>query len=295
MSTLILTREIPEYFAEGKRLGRHVEHDSRSRDFEFTALAATSSPASVRHARHIPVLNQGNLGSCTGNGAVGAAGTTPVFENVPAGLLPADAIVDEKLAVSVYSVATTLDNVPGQYPPNDTGSSGVAAAKAAVKARLFSGYQHTFSLDAALAALQLGPVMTGVHWYDSFDQPDGDGLVTITPGATVRGGHEFVADEIVADKRLVGFTNSWGTGYGLSGRFYMSWDDWGRLLSEQGDVTVPIPAKGPQPPVPPPATPDQVDRALWAAAGPWAKRRHLCSGRKIAKALLDWAHAKGLT
>ena len=65
-------------------------------------------------------------------------------------------------------------------------------------------------------------------------------MVEITPGATIRGGHEIVADEIDADNELVWFWNSWGTTYGLGGRFCMAFATWGQLLKNQGDVTVPL-------------------------------------------------------
>jgi len=83
--------------------------------------------------------------------------------------------------------------------------------------------------------------MTGFRWYTSFDSPDPHtGLVEITPDARVRGGHEVVAHEIDAEANLVWFWNSWGPDYGVGGRFCMTFETWGRLLDEQGDVTVPI-------------------------------------------------------
>src|SRR5262245_14501855 len=51
------------------RLGRHVRHDPRSWNFAFGAVADTSRLASVRHESQIPTLDQGQLGSCTGNAA----------------------------------------------------------------------------------------------------------------------------------------------------------------------------------------------------------------------------------
>lgn len=88
----------------------------------------------------------------------------------------------------------------------------------------------------------LRPVITGISWCSSFDHPDPTtGLVTIAADATVRGGHEVVADGIDAEHQLVWFWNSWGTGFGQGGRFCMSYATWDQLLSEQGDVTVPLP------------------------------------------------------
>jgi hypothetical protein len=252
----IYTRRIPEQRVPGKPLGRHVRHDSRSLNF----LVEEADPAtltSVRHLRVIPVLDQGDLGSCTGNAAEGALGTTPYFQTIPdsaANKPRDDAEIDEEQAVKLYSAATKLDDADGSYPPDDTGSDGLSVAKACKAAGLISGYKHAASLNAALTALAAGPVITGVNWYDSFDTPDADGLVAIAPGAQVRGGHEFVVDEIDVKRKLVGFTNSWGTSWGVEGRAYMSWDTWGQLLAEQGDVTVFVPLSQPAPtPTPTPA------------------------------------------
>lgn len=86
------------------------------------------------------------------------------------------------------------------------------------------------------------------------DTPDANGLVRVT--GQVRGGHEYELDEIDAERRLIGVTNSWGPEFGVGGRFYIGFDDFARLLSEDGDVTdlVPLTEPAPQP------TPDPDER-----------------------------------
>ena len=39
---------------------------------------------------------------------------------------PGDATAGEQFAVALYSDATKVDAYPGTYPPDDTGSSGLA-------------------------------------------------------------------------------------------------------------------------------------------------------------------------
>src|SRR2546423_656913 len=56
---------------------------------------------------------------------------------------------EEPGAVKLYSDEEVLDG-DGPYPPNDNGSTGLTCAKVLKRAGMISGYQHTFSLDAAL-------------------------------------------------------------------------------------------------------------------------------------------------
>ncbi len=105
------------------RLGRHVNHDERSRRFPYRG--PVSPLHAVKHERHVPVFDQGSLGSCTGNAAVGCLATGPFFDTVG----PEDDArlrgLDQVAAVEVYEAATTVDPFPGQYPPTDTGSDGL--------------------------------------------------------------------------------------------------------------------------------------------------------------------------
>lgn len=220
--------ELPEEKIAGRRLGRHVVHDERSRRYP-------APPAAVQSVRHNAValpLDQGTIGSCTANALCGALDSEP--NN--AGGRPA---LTERDAVKLYERETRLEGKP--YPGNDPGGSGLMVCKAAQESGLITSYQHAFGIQHALEALTLRPVITGIPWYTSFDTPDAaTGEVTVAVGATVRGGHEIVADEIDAPNELVWFWNSWGPEWGKQGRFCMKFATWERLLNEQGDVTVPI-------------------------------------------------------
>ncbi|MGZ6854339.1 MAG: hypothetical protein ACXVGC_09820, partial [Mycobacteriaceae bacterium] len=211
-----------------RSLGRHVEHDKRSKRYPAEAAAPVKS---VRWQRRSPVFDQGNVGSCTGNAAAGWVATdTATRRGRPD--------ITEQTALQIYSKATRLDRIRGVYPPTDTGSSGLAAAKALKALGLATGtYRHAFGLEHALSALQSGPVLVGMKWLTGCDNPDASGLIKYV--GTERGGHEILADEVDADRKLVGFTNSWGTSWGHGGRFYMTFDDFGRALADSGDVTVP--------------------------------------------------------
>lgn len=224
MADNIVRRDIVE---ENRRLGRHVVHDPRSRD--FPAARAPAIVSVTHNATGLP-LNQGNIGSCTANALCGALNSAP--DNT-------GTVYDESQAVTLYEAETALEHKP--YPPNDPGGSGLMVCKAAKHLGWISSYTHAFGIEHALLALVQRPVITGVDWYTSFDNPDPKtGLVAIAAGATVRGGHEIVADAIDADNKLVYLWNSWGPTWAVGGRFCWSFDTWEELLSSQGDVTVPL-------------------------------------------------------
>ena len=242
-SFTVTHRTIPETPVAGKPLGRHVRHDSRSLQY---LVAADGTVASATWKRDIPVLDQGQVGSCTGNATVGVLGTDPFYATLPKGTK-----TDESEALVIYSGAEKIDGGVG-YPPEDHGSSGLSVAKEALSLGLIAGYQHITSVSAAQTAIQSGPFIVGTDWYTGMDSPTAAGLVTAT--GTVRGGHEYECHEYDAEHDLWWFYNSWGTSYGVEGRFCYSSQTFASLLANQGDATVFTPLGVPAPtPTPPPA------------------------------------------
>jgi len=209
------------------RLGRHVEHDPRSLAYS----AGTAAIKTIQHKRHGKAFDQGDLGSCTGNAMAGVLMTEPFWSS--------GRTLTEKNAIALYKAATKLDAFPGNYPPDDTGSSGLAVMKAAVNAKYITGYAHTFSLDQLLGSLVLRPGILGVYWYDSFDTPKPDGECPLKASAKIRGGHEIEMFGIDAKKKRVWCFNSCGPTWGgrRNGTFYFSWKTLTQLLNEKGDAT----------------------------------------------------------
>lgn len=229
MTDLVL-RRIPEHPSRhGGRTGRHVEHDPKSRDYPVEAASAEAWQTRL-WARLVAIFNQGDTGDCTAEAICGAVSTRPFGRHIRS----------QRTCRSVYHAETLVDGFGAPWPPNDRGSSGLAACKVAKARGWISEYRHAFSLNAALTALQAGPVITGVNWYDSFDRPGSGGVCDVTPGAQVRGGHEVCVVGIDVDAKTVRFANSWGGDWGFHGYAVWTWDTWARLLSEQGDVTVPV-------------------------------------------------------
>jgi hypothetical protein len=272
------------------RFGRLVEHDPRSLAYAHGVLPK-SALQSVSWTRRTPILDQGNLGSCTGNAACGLLGTdsagrtatgtvtiTAAGAAASHGLIAAgEHALDETFAVALYSLATVLDSYPGQYPPTDTGSSGLGAAKALKALGLASSYTHAFSLAAVTSALQSGPVLLGTVWLQSMFSPAADGRIPVDRTSPVAGGHELEITGWDATTDRYWLTNSWGPSWSQGGRGYVTGADLGWLLSQQGDITVPVltPAPGPTPaPVPTPA-PAAGDVALAAALHTWLTAHNL--------------------
>lgn len=289
----VTIRRIPETIVEGKPLGRHIFWDPRSSQY----LVPDGSPVTKRWERVIAVLNQLNLGSCTGNATVGNLGTQPFYASLSA-LLAAGLALDEALAVKIYSDGEKIDGGVG-YPPEDQGSTGLSVAKAAKNAGLISGYVHMTSVAACHTAIQAGPFIVGTNWYTSMDSPDASGLVTVS--GSVRGGHEYECIGYDAATDEWEFVNSWGTGYGVEGHFFYSSPSLARLLSEQGDATqfvpltspAPVPTPVPTPPSPTPTPSDPVHVFLAAVPAGWDTARHIGANETVAKAVQALRKAVG--
>jgi hypothetical protein len=277
MSTI---QHLPEQHDRPQRLGRHVEHDPRSLAYAHGVLPK-SAIKSVEWTRRIPILDQGSLGSCTGNAGTGVLGTDSAGRTASTtvtisaagaaashGLFTAgEHQLDEAFAVALYSLATILDGVSGTYPPTDTGSTGLGVAKALKALGLASGYTHAFSLAALTSALQSGPVMIGITWYQSMFDPKGDGRIVVDASSGVAGGHELELSKYDAATGEYWVPNSWATSWGDAGWAYFAAADLQRLLSQQGDVTVPALVGAPQPT--PTPTPEDPDLALALAMRKW--------------------------
>lgn len=293
----VLTRRIPVLPADvpgAGALGRHVRHDSRSRAFAHQPSSRTLK--TTTHERRIPVLDQGSLGECTAASSVGALGTEPFFTSLSdLGQLT----FDDPMCRDLYHQFTAEDSYEGTWPPDDTGSDGLTAAKVLKERGLISGYTHTFTTNDALLAVGPSdgtgvPVITGVNWYSSMDAPSSSGEVKVTSQAFVRGGHEIEVAGIDVEEKRVWLWQSWGLSFGLSGRFWWSFDTWDRLLHEQGDVTVFVPRTS-APPVPTPThDPADVALAAWFRRNNWVTKRHVGDNGAVQRAAAQWLKTKGL-
>lgn len=215
-------------------LGRLVEHDNKSR--AYTISRRDPPKTSIQHVTYGPTLNQKKVGACVGYAAAQALNTGPNKVVLEARKLPLRTDAD---ALNYYHLATMNDAWPGVYPPNDTGTSGIAVAKALKKLKLIKGYQWAFNIEQVLSAIATGPLLVGVPWYEGMFYPDKNGLVKIS-GKLV-GGHQIVITgfSIVSQtmsQNLFWARNSWGIGWGLRGGFSFTVKTLETLLSRDGDA-----------------------------------------------------------
>jgi hypothetical protein len=176
-------------------------------------------------------LDQGDLGSCTGNAAVKAVSTAPFVNNF-----------DEAAAVDVYSAATRVDNFYGTYPPTDTGSDGSSAMRVLKERGLIASYWWGFNTDQILVGLMSGPGCIGIEWREGMFVPDARGR--IKPTGEIAGGHELMFCGWDADKQEIIGQNSWGPAWGktingCAGCYRIRIDDLASLMVTGGDCVFP--------------------------------------------------------
>jgi C1A family cysteine protease len=188
---------------------------------------------SVSHAEAQPCFDQGEVGSCTANAALGVLVSEP--------FAVAGRTFTEDDAVSLYSLETRLDDtqIPGEYPPDDTGSSGPWSMMALEKQGLIKSFRHTRSAQVALRMLADGPISIGVPWYQSMFTPDETGRIVVDQSSELAGGHQVCVVAVDAEAKTVRIRNSWGTAWGDQGHALLSWDDLHTLFAEGGDAVQP--------------------------------------------------------
>jgi hypothetical protein len=219
------------YEAVDPRLGRTLHLDARSLAYavERDAAAMGRTPKTVLWQRVLGILDQGSLGSCTGNAGVGALGTQPFYDAMGR-QMPLDVAAAERYAVQLYADATRLDVWPGSYPPEDTGSSGLAVCKVLRSRGVIAGYRWATSPAGLARLLQEGPVLLGMPWYERVLRAGAHGFIDRPGwrGTPIAGGHEveligIQVDEHDLSKSVLTFANSWGQwGDGGYGRFRVS-------------------------------------------------------------------------
>jgi hypothetical protein len=251
--TTTLSRQSFRYFTElpdnPHRTGRHQVHDVLDalpgRQLE-NVVDLFASITTVTHQEHEPVFDQGQIGSCTANAGfgtmvTGTADAWAVFQAAWKRHGRTGPVVEDD-CVQLYELETSLDNsqIPGQYPPDDTGSSGPWSMMSLERWGLIRSFHHTRSLRTALVALNDSPVSIGIPWLQSMFDIDSSGTIIVDQDSQVAGGHQVCLVANDTSRRAAYVRNSWGTNWGQSGHAWLSWDSLKWLFAQGGDAVRPV-------------------------------------------------------
>jgi hypothetical protein len=196
-------------------------------------------------------LDQGETGTCVGHAWRNFLRCAPIRT-----------VKKEPSPFDIYRSAVLKDpwpdnddeaNLPDDDPGMDVGTSVRAGAEALAEHGLLKSYVWAFELQPAVEwVLTEGPVVLGTNWYSSF-RPNAEGIVQISPGASVAGGHAYLWRGVDTRRALARCSNSWGDKWGKSGEFLVPFRDLERLIHEDGEACTAVQQKlKPKTVMPPP-------------------------------------------
>ena len=200
-------------------LGRRPSVDARDQNH---LMAAALGPAIVRPTKKSWALvwrgDQKQTSMCVGFGWHGLLRAKPHLQREP---LPA----------VIYEQAQANDEFTDTPPAG--GSSVRGGAKALKLDGKITAYAWAFEIETVLNWIGLhGPVVFGTTWYADMFEPGKNGIVNVS--GAVAGGHCYVAIGYDDKKKLLTCQNSWGTSWGIKGRFYLRYEDADKLIKESG-------------------------------------------------------------
>lgn len=222
-------------------LGRHLWHDNASRGYDAARQLSRPTPLkSTRHECLVAPWDQGAIGQCTAEAALGLLMTKP-FHNGRWNFTGTGPGSD---TLEFYRAETLIDDskIVGHYEPDDTGSTGLWSMKVLKQQGIASGYRHIFGWDTLLHVLTDHPVSMGIAWYGSMFYPDERGVVDFDSAIDEPiGGHQICVVGYDLDRKELIFRNSWGPNWGCDGYGRITFDRARELLYKlQGDVCYPV-------------------------------------------------------
>lgn len=214
-----------------RRLDRLVHYDEQSKQYPIRTLVAEKKLRS--YSWSLPTyLDQGSEGACVG---------FSITHELAA--RPSEVKVDNAFAMNVYYNAQQIDPWPGgAYPqakPYYEGTDVLSGIKYVQKQGYYKEYRWAFSLNDALLALGYnGPGVLGCNWREGMMEPDDKGF--IHPTGNVVGGHAILVRAVNIKNKTVTLANSWGKSWGKDGDCYLTWDDFEKVLKDDGEFCIPI-------------------------------------------------------
>lgn len=223
-------------------LGRRPSPDHRDRRFAMSRVVpVTLAPKPRQLPYHLgPTLDQGDTSQCVGFSNRHKLTAAPIMVKEAQGLS----------ALDIYIGAQDNDEWEGH---DYEGTSVRGAFKFLASKGFIGSYVWATTVQEAHVFLWNGhgTVVNGTDWTDDMFNPDEHGFVH--PTGAVAGGHAYhkfwsvardkngtklAVSEIGAadlDKSESHFQNSWGEGWGIRGRFRMTWREEQQLLDAEGE------------------------------------------------------------
>ena len=224
-----------------RSLGRLPEFDERSRNYPVRTLLRGEPELSTKIWDLDVWLDQGNEGACVGFSLAHEIAAEPAVGDV-----------DADYATMIYREAQKVDQWPGE---DYEGTSVLAGAKIVKGLGWFEEYRWGFSTtDVIQSLVNLGPVVLGINWYSGMWDTDSNGY--IHPTGELAGGHAIVAVGYDHERDAVLLHNSWGPGWGVDGRAWLSTSALSGLLAEYGEACIPVVRVDVDGPFPEPPAPE---------------------------------------
>lgn len=218
---------------EDPRLDRLIQFDPKSREYPIRQLVGDKPLRSYTWGLPITNLDQGYEGACVGFSWNHELAARPA---------PVAGITNET-ARQTYFAAQRIDEWEGgAYPgaqPFYEGTSVLAGVKAVQAQGKIKEYRWAFSLNDALLAIGYqGPGVLGCWWYEGMMNPDAKGFIKPTGRAV--GGHAICVRGISVKNRTVRLSNSWGEDWGIGGDCFMTFEDFEKVLLNEGEFCIPV-------------------------------------------------------
>lgn len=199
------------------------------RNLPYRMAAAGDLGRSRFWSPSVQVLDQGREGACVGHCVTHEYGASPVRGKV-----------SNSLAYDVYKRAQQLDPWPGEDYEGTSVRAGMLAGR---ERGWWTGFRWALSMPELRAALDLGPVVIGVDWYEGmYDAPGG----IVRPTGRVVGGHCLLVTGYTPRHRGIRgpawrLRNSWGKTWGANGTAYIPAADLAQILfAAGGEAAVPV-------------------------------------------------------